>query len=104
MDDELQVVTGRGVELTGSEHTFEHDDRMRDASGSQAERFLDPRDAERVRIRERTRCRDETVTVSVGFDCCDDARRGSKAANDREIVAQGARVDRDDRTAAHESP
>lgn len=104
MDHELQIVSGRSVDLIGSEHALEHDDWMRDARCPQGKRFLDARDGEGVRGPERTRRMNETVTVGVGFDRGDDARRRSEAADDRKIVAQRGCVDRDDGNAVHASP
>ena len=55
MDDELQLLRGRGIQLIGAENTFEHDNGMRDACGPQLQGFVDARDAESIRIGERTR-------------------------------------------------
>ena len=101
MHDELQIVLGRSVELSGGEHAFEHDDRLCDARRAQRERLFDARDRECIGIRERARCVHETVTVGIGLDGRHDARARREAADDREIVAQRGGVDRSTTGALH---
>ena len=81
MDHELQIVRGGRFELTGEERAFENDDRMSDSRSAQRERFVDTRDAERIRVSKCPRGVNEAMAVGISFDGSDDASGGSEAAD-----------------------
>jgi len=81
-------------ELRGvRKHAFEQDDRLGDPRGPERQPFLEPRNRECIRFRERQRCWNEPVPVGVGLDDCHDARPAGALPDCPQVVPQGVRID-----------
>ncbi len=93
MDNELETALYGGRGLLAAGGSLEQDDRTGHAGIEEGRRLTVARDPESVRVGQRLRHRDQTVSVGIGLENSDDLRAPRRFPQPFQVVSERAKAD-----------